>query len=286
MSRSPTLSISIVCYCPDISLLSKTIASVNAAIGYAQDRGELGETALWLIDNGPHQEGAADTTSLLHGELVKLNGVPVVAPGVLPEVIRCEENLGYGRGHNLAIRRTSKDYHLILNPDVILAEDALYQCLTFMEKHPDIGLLAPAVTGENNEPQYLCKRYPAVLDLLLRGFAPRAVQRLFRKRLAYYEMRDVLNTATVFDVPMVSGSFMFFRRPVLSRLGGFSDDLFLYFEDFDLSQRTREIARTAYVPAVRIRHFGGNAAKKGMAHIGMFIKSALIFYKKHGWKWR
>ncbi len=278
MSRSPTLSIAIVCYRPNISLLSKAIASVDAAIGYTQDRGELGETALWLIDNGPHQEGAADITSLLHGELVKLNGMSI-------QVIRCEKNLGYGRGHNLAIRRTSKDYHLILNPDVILAEDVLSQALAFMETHSDVGLLAPAVTGENNEPQYLCKRYPAVLDLLLRGFAPRAVQRLFRKRLDYYEMRDVLNTATVFDVPMVSGSFMFFRRPVLAKLGGFSDDLFLYFEDFDVSQRAREIARTAYVPAVRIRHFGGNAAKKGMAHIGMFIKSALIFYKKHGWKW-
>src|SRR3990172_4337221 len=168
MSRSPTLSVAIVCYRPDISLLSKTIASVNAAIGYAQGRGELGETALWLIDNnGPHQGGdATDITSLLRGERVQLNGVPI-------EVIRCEENLGYGRGHNLAIRRTSKDYHLILNPDVILAEDALSQALAFMGAHPDVGLLAPAVTGENNEPQYLCKRYPAVLDLLLRGFAPR-----------------------------------------------------------------------------------------------------------------
>jgi hypothetical protein len=279
MSRSPTLSVAIVCYRPDISLLNETIASVNAAIRYAQGRGELGETALWFIDNGPHQgRDATDITSLLHGALVKLNGV-------LVEVIRCEENLGYGRGHNLAIRRTGMDYHLILNPDVILVEDALSQALAFMGAHPDVGLLAPAVTGEKNEPHYLCKRYPAVLDLLLRGFAPQTIQRLFRKRLAYYEMRDVLNTATVLDVPMVSGSFMFFRCSVLSKLGGFSDDLFLYFEDFDLSQRTREIARTAYVPAVRIRHFGGNAAKKGMAHIGMFIKSALIFYKKHGWKW-
>lgn len=278
MSRSPTLSIAIVCYRPDISLLNKTIASVNAAIGYAQERGELGETALWLIDNGPHQEGPANIESLVHGDLVKMSGISI-------QVIRCEENLGYGRGHNVAIRRTGKDYHLVLNPDVILAEDALSQALDFMETHPDVGLLAPAVTGEKGEPHYLCKRYPAVFDLLLRGFAPRAVQHLFRKRLDYYEMRDVLGTRAVFDVPMVSGSFMFFRSTVLSKLGGFSDDLFLYFEDFDLSQRTREIARTAYVPAVRIRHFGGNAAKKGMAHVGMFIKSAFIFYNKHGWKW-
>ena len=278
MSHPPTLSIAIVCYRSDIFLLNKTVASANAAIGYAHNRGELGETALWLIDNGPHQEGSADIKSLAHGDLVKMGGIST-------QVIECEENLGYGRGHNLAIRRTGKDYHLVLNPDVILAEDALSQALDFMETHPDVGLLAPSVIGAEGEPQYLCKRYPAVLDLLLRGFVPRAVQSLFSKRLAYYEMRDVLNAATVFDVPMVSGSFMFFRGAVLAKLGGFSDDFFLYFEDFDLSQRAHAIARTAYVPAVSIRHFGGNAAKKGMAHIGMFIRSAFIFYNKHGWKW-
>ncbi len=62
MSRSPTLSIAIVCYSPDISLLSKTIASVNAAIGYAQDGGELGEIVLWLIDNGLRRHYAIGAT--------------------------------------------------------------------------------------------------------------------------------------------------------------------------------------------------------------------------------
>ena len=38
--------------------------------------------------------------------------------------------------------------------------------------------------------EYLCKRYPAVIDLALRGFAPRFVRALFRRRLDRYEMRD------------------------------------------------------------------------------------------------
>ena len=41
-----------------------------------------------------------------------------------------------------------------------------------MEQHPDCGLLTPFATWEDGEVQRLCKRYPTVFDLLLRGFAP------------------------------------------------------------------------------------------------------------------
>jgi GT2 family glycosyltransferase len=89
----------------------------------------------------------------------------------------------------------------------------------------------------------------------------------------------------VFDVPIVSGAFMFFRGSVLRRLGGFSDDYFLYFEDFDLSLRAAEVCRIAYVPSVRITHFGGDAAGKGIRHVSLFMKSACTFYRQHGWRW-
>ena len=87
------------------------------------------------------------------------------------------------------------------------------------------------------------------------------------------------------DVPIVSGCFMFFRRDVLDAVGGFSPDYFLYFEDFDLSLRVSKVARIAYVPAVRIVHHGGDAARKGLKHIWMFTRSAVTFFNTHGWRW-
>ena len=86
------------------------------------------------------------------------------------------------------------------------------------------------------------------------------------------------------SVPLVSGCFMFFRKKVLDRLGGFSPRYFLYFEDFDLSLRTALVADVVYVPAVRILHHGGYAAKKGLRHVRLFCASALRFYRTHGWK--
>ena len=43
-------------------------------------------------------------------------------------------------------------------------------------------VLSGSVRGPDGKRHYLCKRYPAVFDLLLRGFAPGFVRALFRRR--------------------------------------------------------------------------------------------------------
>ena len=79
-----------------------------------------------------------------------------------------------------------------------------------------------------------------MFDLALRGFAPRFVRRLFARRLARYEMRDVIDVDPPRDaigVPAMSGAFMLVRREAIDRTGGFDPRFFLYFEDFDWSVR-------------------------------------------------
>ena len=50
---------------------------------------------------------------------------------------------------------------------------ALARAVRWLDAHPDVGALAPLVRGKDGRREYLCKRYPAVFDLFLRGFAPR-----------------------------------------------------------------------------------------------------------------
>jgi GT2 family glycosyltransferase len=89
-------------------------------------------------------------------------------------------------------------------------------------------------------------------------------------------------SANIKDIEIASGCFMFFRKQALVFVKGFDQKYFLYFEDFDLCLRLRKQWKIAYLPNVKISHFGGNASRKGWRHTVFFIESALFFFKNHG----
>jgi hypothetical protein len=171
-----------------------------------------------------------------------------------------------------------------MNPDVELDEAALGAALEALDKHPHVGLVAPAVCGDDGAPQFLCKRYPSLWVLFLRGFAPASWRKRFGSTLDHYEMRDVIGESFVERVPLASGCFMLVRTALFTRLGGFDPRFFMYFEDYDLSMRVGREAAIAYVPQARIVHHGGEAARKGWRHVAWFVTSAWRFFARHGWK--
>ncbi|MEZ2353863.1 glycosyltransferase family 2 protein [Caballeronia sp. RCC_10] len=271
-SSAQLISVSLVVYRPHRQLLERTLITLDNALHCVFPADLSASAPLYLINNGTDEgfnlsEVAGETALQTH-------------------VIEGQGNVGYGRGHNLAIEHTSSRYHLILNPDIELDVDALTHALAFMDVHPEVGLLSPQIIEDDGSRQYLCRRYPTVFDLFVRGFLPRSLRKPFERRLARYEMRDVIGEKNiVWDPPIVSGCFMLFRTEVLKKLNGFDPRYFLYFEDYDLSLRTHDVARVAYVPAVRVLHHGGDAAGKGWTHIKLFIASAYKFFNRFGWKW-
>jgi GT2 family glycosyltransferase len=267
-----SLTISIVTYHTPAALLESLWSTIVEAMDRVSAANISCGLTLMLVDNSEPPDPAIDAFRVRHS-----------AASI--RVLRAGGNIGFGAGHNLAVRNLESDFHLVLNPDVKLAPDAILEALRFMTTNPACGLLAPAVYDGEGKQQFLCKRYPAVLDFTLRGFAPQWLKRLFRQRLDRYELRDQVGDSVLWDPAVVSGSFMFFRTAILERLDGFDPRFFLYLEDFDLTLRAAKITRVAYVPQVRITHYGGHAARKGLRHVKMFVTAAFRFYNKNGWKW-
>ena len=271
---APALSASIVTYRTEPALFSRALASLAASIGEGRRAGELGEASVVVIDNGPPET---------HDEVARAVTAWPASAGAI-EVLAGHGNVGYGRANNLALARVRSDFHLIMNPDVELEPAALREALAAARAHPEVGLLAPAVYGDDGQPQYLCKRYPSVWVLFLRGFAPGVLRRRFSRTIDHYEMRDVIADRFVPSVPLASGCVMLARTALLARVGGFDPRFFMYFEDYDLSLRVGREAQVAYVPQARIVHHGGEASRKGLRHVAWFVRSAWRFFERHGWK--
>ncbi|MEZ0602640.1 glycosyltransferase family 2 protein [Paraburkholderia sp. IW21] len=271
--HSVSLTVSLVVYRSESAQLAHTIRSLGAACQTLRAARNTLQAELIVVDNGGLPDIAAELSAL------RLQGVTC-------SVISGQGNVGYGVGHNLVIERVASTYHLILNPDIDLDRHALLNALEFFDANPETGLLAPRIGDEAGGIQYLCRRYPTLLDLFVRGFLPARLRPFFSDRLARYEMRDKINEHdVVWEPPIVSGCFMLFRTAVLKNLRGFDPRYFLYFEDYDLSLRAHEVAKVVYVPAVQVLHHGGGAALKGSAHIRMFMASAYKFFNRFGWRW-
>lgn len=265
------LSISLVVYNSDLLLFEKTLQSLKQAIFRAQERKLLEKNKLTVVDNfvGNNQQ---DIAKILAGVWSR-NDYEIITP---------PRNLGYGLGHNLAIESDCGDYHLVINPDVFVHEDAIIKAICYLQNNPEVGLLTPQSCQPNGATEYLCKSYPSVLVLLVRGFAPTSIKNYFSEKISRYELRSLDKARN--DILITSGCFMFFRRAALQSIKGFSSKFFMYFEDFDLSLRLRKRWQIAYVPEVKIVHYGGNTAKKGFKHIFLFMSSAVNFFNRHGWR--
>ncbi len=219
-----------------------------------------------VVDNGGSEEACALATSL-GGRCIKAGG-----------------NIGFGAGHNLALRSLTADtpYHLILNPDIELKSGVLEKLVVTMDAQPEVGLLMPRVTYPNGSTQYLCKLLPTPFDLFLRRFAVGPLRRLFAERMARYDMKefDYLRPAYV---PVLSGCFMFLRRSVLQSVGGFDERFFLYMEDVDLCRRIGEISRLLFWPGATVIHVHAQGSYKKLSLLCRHLYSAVVYFNKWGW---
>ncbi|MBM3071000.1 glycosyltransferase family 2 protein [Lelliottia sp. RWM.1] len=270
MNNVAKLTISLVVYKPDLNQLNDTLTSLATSLDYAGSSYHI-----YIIDNTPQGVESGISTEYI-SRYFKYDEVTYS---------RNEKNVGFGGAHNQALDVQS-DFHLIINPDLIISRDAISNAMLFMSSNERCGLVTPYATWTDGTIQRLCKQYPSVLVLLLRGFAPPFIKKPFNKLLNNYEMVGVINCDEVFwNPPMVSGCFMFFKTEVWKKCRGFDHRYFLYFEDFDLSIRAKQVCDIAYVPSVKVVHHGGYAARKGLKHIVLFFKSMVSFFRIHHWRW-
>lgn len=192
-------------------------------------------------------------------------------------------NLGYGAGHNIAIRKaleSGADYHVVLNPDIYWQGDVIGELAKFMDANPDVGQVMPKIIYPTGEVQYLCKLLPTPMDLVGRRFVP---IKSYQDRHDYEYELHWTGYDTVMEIPSLSGCFMFLRCSVLKEIGAFDERYFMYAEDLDLCRRMGSKARTVFYPHVAVTHEYEKGSYKNRKLLKYHINSIIKYFNKWGW---
>src|SRR5689334_391839 len=269
------ISASLVLFKPDLATVERTLRALQEAGRLAGQHYPL-QLGLTLVDNS--------NDDAEHGRIASwLEGFKTAIPDWSLHLQRSPGNIGYGRGNNLVIANVRSNYHLVVNPDLFVDATALLEALRFMEEHKDVGLLTPAVFGEDGERHYLCKRNPTLLVMFLRSFSPLWLQKKLEFLIREFEMRDCNYEKPIHPVEYPTGCFMFFRTAPLQKIGGFDPDFFLHYEDADIGRRMLQIARIVYVPTVRVIHQWARDTHRSLgAKLGTARSGWLYWYKWGG----
>lgn len=272
--KSLVISASMVLYKPDLLAVERALIALQKAGLHAGQQYAI-KLELTLVDNSDD--------GVLHAKLADwLEGFREALADLSVKLLRAPGNVGYGQGNNLVIASARSDYHAVINPDLFVAPEALLEALRFMEAHGDVGLLSPAVFGEEGERHYLCKRNPTLLIMFLRSFSPKWLQRLSRSVIDQFEMRDCDYEKAIDPLEYPTGCFMFFRTAPLQTIAGFDPDYFLHYEDADIGRRMLKVARVVYVPAVRVVHRWARDTHRSLQSMLITVRSGWLYWRKWG----
>ena len=201
-------------------------------------------------------------------------------PSVL--LIENKNNSGFSVANNQAIKLAKGEYILLLNPDTVVEEDTFSKCISFADRHNEMGALTVKMIDGKGKFLPESKRAlptPKVSFYKIFGLAkifPRS------KKFARYYLGHLDNDKTN-EIEILPGAFMFMRKEALKKTGLLDETFFMYGEDIDLSYRIIKAGyKNYYFPETTIIHYKGESTKKGsINYVIVFYKAMIIFAKKH-----
>lgn len=197
-------------------------------------------------------------------------------------LIANEENVGFGKANNQALRNANGKYIMMINPDTIIGEDTIDKMIGFFEMNPEAGLAGCKILNPDGSLQLACRRsFPGPWTSFCKVTG---LSNLFPKSklFARYNL-TYLNENQSYEVDAVSGSFMMMKKEVYEKVGGFDEEFFMYGEDLDLSYRIKKAGhKVYYVHNTQIIHYKGESTRRSsIDETRLFYDAMHLFVKKH-----
>lgn len=204
------------------------------------------------------------------------------------KLIRSGGNVGFAAGNNIALKKITARYSMLLNSDTEFHEGSnLDTIIKYMDDNKQVGMITPRVELPNGTIDPACHRGEPTPWASITYFA--GLEKLFPQSplLGQYH-QTFKNKDEIHEIDACTGAAMIFSTKFMQDTVGYLDEqFFMYAEDIDWCRRFREAGkRIVFHPEVKIIHHkyksgikssSTNLAKKVN---NMFYDTMLMYYDK------
>lgn len=191
------------------------------------------------------------------------------------------KNLGFGGGRNYASKFANGKYYFMMDSDVVVNNKDFTKLLSFIKSHKNAGIVAPKLVNKSG------KYTPsATLELTpLRGmFYLSLINKYFSglKIIKNYLMSG-WNREGVKKVDVAQLGAFFISKKDFFNVGGFDEEMFLYFEENDLAKRIQKTGKNVYLLGdATALHLESKGTPKSTDRIQKIFKNSRFrYFSKH-----
>ncbi len=170
-----------------------------------------------------------------------------------PEVsiIKLDQNHGFAKGYNEALKQVNSPYLVLLNSDVEVTPNWLTPMITLIEKDASIGAVQPKVLSQRSKEYF--EHAGAAGGMMDKWGYPFCIGRIFDK-----VEKDLGQYDQVSEIFWASGAAMLVKNQLYKQLEGFDADYFAHQEEIDLCWRIKRAGYKVMVqPESVVFHYGG-----------------------------
>jgi len=202
--------------------------------------------------------------------------------------VPAKENIGFGGTVRNGYAKSTGQFILILNGDVLIKRNSIEILLDYIKNNPDVGIVGPQLLGFNEKFQPSSFRFYTPLTIIYRRtFLGKMA--FAKKHLAHFLMQD-FDHESIKNVDWLMGSALMTSRKAIEQVGLMDPQFRMYFEDTDWCRRFWENNyRVVYNPNAKIYHYHGkgSAGKNILKTLTsnrlawLHIASAIRYFKKY-----
>jgi GT2 family glycosyltransferase len=183
------------------------------------------------------------------------------------------KNIGFGAGHNWVFskRKAFGDFFLILNPDIYIDGDNIFEILSFLNRNENVGILSPRLCYPDGSEQKITRLFPTPISMFTRKFLN-----------DFSDDINNLETSEVIAVPFIHGACLFARTDILESIGFFDERFFLYCEDMDLCRKISHSHLVVYYGKISAIHEYAKGSSKSVKLLYYHICSTVKYFLKWG----